>query len=82
MNETCPKCDREQPVDQFYADKRNRTGRMRICKNCFCDRMRRYRGRMRNNPEWVAKERARCQAKDKGRKRSGKRRSVPTCQTF
>ena len=44
----CSKCHRLLPIDDFYKDRKNKDGRMGLCKNCHNKRLVRQR---QTNPE-------------------------------
>jgi hypothetical protein len=55
----CSNCGLAKPLDQFYQAQKSKDGRAYNCKDCH----RAHYQKLREDPDWVEKERARCREK-------------------
>ena len=73
----CFKCEIEQPITEFYKHSQMEDGHFNKCKTCTRKDTREREEILRNNPEWVEKERIRCREKyhrlNKNRKKPDKK---------
>lgn len=55
----CFKCDNILPIDDFYKHKKSRDGHLNKCKECTKKDVRKRENTLKNDPEWIEKERER-----------------------
>lgn len=65
---SCRTCKLEKPITSFRAYERGYIARE--CSTCVNERSRAYRKGLRQNPEYVLRERARCRQSSKRNKES------------
>jgi hypothetical protein len=63
MSKECFKCHKTQPLSQFYTHPKMGDGHLGKCKTCAKRDVSERIAILVNNPEWLAKERARCRVK-------------------
>ena len=63
MEKQCFKCSKEKPLSQFYKHKRMADGHLNKCKECTKRDVKEHKEKLREDPEWVEKEKERHRAK-------------------
>jgi hypothetical protein len=59
IEKKCFKCNKTLPIDEFYVHLPMADGHLNKCKICTKEDVRRREKELRNNPEWIEKERER-----------------------
>lgn len=68
---TCIKCSQLLPLDKFYTHPQMKDGHLRVCKECTRKDVAARIARVKQNPQWVEKERARAREKAHRRWQAG-----------
>lgn len=63
--DTCFKCGKTLPLDEFYTHSRMENGHLGKCKSCTRADTKKRTDALKLNPEWIEKEKARCREKEK-----------------
>ena len=60
----CRKCNKLKPLDSYYKHKKMSDGHLNICISCTKKRISEREKKLRENPEWVEKEKERGREKN------------------
>lgn len=59
LEKECFKCGKILPIDEFYVHKMMTDGHLNKCKKCTKNDIKKREKELRNDPEWIEKERER-----------------------
>jgi hypothetical protein len=59
LEKKCFKCDNILPINEFYSHKKMPDGHLNKCKQCTKNDVKKRESELKNDPEWIEKERER-----------------------